>query len=323
MEQFIFYINFLNSDSVKLVKRLDLYLLEVLGGRGISRSYIGKLVRNGSVKVNGDKKKAGYRIREGDKIEVKISSPKKLVLEAEKIPLDIIFEDKFIIVLNKPAGIVVHPGAGISHGTLVNALLYHTKDLSGINGVIRPGIVHRLDKTTSGILLIAKNDIAHSHLSKQFQNHTIKKEYLAIVQGNIIPTTGLINYSIGRNRKSRYKMAVTEHRGREAETEYLLEERFIGFDLVRLFPRHGRTHQIRVHLSYYGNPVIGDKTYGHGYENQIKTPEIRQAINSLKGNALHAHRITFFHPKTNEILFFQAPIPDDINKLIEILRHNK
>ncbi|MFC1854050.1 RluA family pseudouridine synthase, partial [candidate division CSSED10-310 bacterium] len=240
--------------------------------------------------------------------------------EPEPIPLAIVYEDSSLIVLCKQAGLCVHPAAGNDRGTLVNALLHHTRDLSGINGLLRPGIVHRLDKTTSGIMVVAKNDKAHRKLARQFQDRTIKKEYLAVVQGTMVPKAGRISYSIGRDKHNRKKMTVTPQGGREAETIFSIEERFTGFDVVRLFPVQGRTHQIRVHLAHYGHPVLGDEMYGRTSKIIESYPALKTAILNLSGNALHAHKISFDHPESGERVQFEAEIPPDFENLLTVLR---
>jgi len=231
-------------------------------------------------------------------VDINVPEPEKSKLEAENIPLDIIYEDKDILVINKPRGLTVHPGAGNRSGTLVNALLHHCRDLSGIGGVERPGIVHRLDKDTSGILLVAKNDKAHQVLSAQFKDRTIQKTYLAIVKGNPKKDEGTIAEPIGRHPVNRKKMAVS-HKGREAVTHYKVLKRFKEYSLVELKPKTGRTHQLRVHLAHIGHSILGDPVYG-------------------KGNAqlLHAYKIKFTHPRTEKELEFEAKLPDDMLKLI-------
>lgn len=301
-------------------KRFDVFLSEKLEESDISRSYIKTLIESGKILINTTKRKAGYRLREGDSIDGIIPVPEKLEFAAEAIPLNIIFEDESLIIINKQAGISVHPSAHEKRGTLVNSLLHYTDQLSGINGVLRPGIVHRLDKTTSGILLVAKSDRAHVRLSRQFQHHLIQKEYLAFVQGNMKPAYGKISYAIGRSRSDRKKMAAVQSGGRDAETRYTVEESYNGYDCVRLFPLHGRTHQIRVHLSQYGHPVLGDELYGKGFSRDMLAGPLHDALQALTGNALHAFRITFIHPIDDRELSFEAPLPEDLLNLQNTLK---
>jgi 23S rRNA pseudouridine1911/1915/1917 synthase len=289
-------------------QRLDIYLSRK--DLGLSRSWIQKLISSGKIKVNNSVVKPSYKVRVKDRIEITIPKPRPLKIEPEKIPLNILYEDRDLIVVNKPRGMVVHPGAGVSSGTLVNALLYYCKDLSGIGGVLRPGIVHRLDKDTSGVLVVAKNDFTHLALSKQFKERSINKRYIALVKGRVLKEEGKIKASIGRHPVKRKKMAAGVRRAREAITSYKVLEKFKDFTLLEAIPETGRTHQIRVHLSHIGYPIVGDPKYGGRIG-------LRK---EMKGQALHAQTLGFIHPRTKEYMEFNAPLSKDMEKVIELLR---
>lgn len=286
--------------------RLDLYLSQELDE--ISRTYIQNLIKEGRILVNGMIKKPKYLVKEGDNIIVELPKPKKLEVLAEKLPLDIVYEDEDLLLVNKEQGMVVHPAPGNYSGTLVNALMYWVDNLSSINGIIRPGIVHRLDKDTSGLLLVAKNDYSHRFLSEQFKERTIKREYIALVKGQFKDLEGIINAPIGRNPNDRKKMMVTEKNSREAITKYKLLESFSNYSLVELELMTGRTHQIRVHLSYLNRPIIGDPLYGD-----------KKLQFNLSGQLLHAKRLGFIHPRSKEYMEFTSEMPerfkDFINKI--------
>ncbi|MFO7151637.1 MAG: RluA family pseudouridine synthase [Bacillota bacterium] len=288
-------------------KRVDVFLAELIDD--FSRSYIQKGIEEGWVKVNGKTVKPNYKLKCGDVVEAQIPAPKALSLEPENIPLDIIYEDQDIIVINKPRGMVVYPAPGNYSGTLVNALLYHAKDLSGINGVLRPGIVHRLDKDTSGAIVVAKNDQAHRTLADQFKGKKVKKTYLAIVWGNLPEDRATIEAPIGRHPVKRVEMAVDAKHGKEAITHFKVLERFGDFTFVEVNIETGRTHQIRVHMSYIGHPVVGDPLYS-----RKKNPF------NIKGQALHAFRLGLYHPRSGEFMTFEAPVPEDFNEILNILR---
>lgn len=288
-------------------KRVDVFLAELIDD--FSRSYIQKGIEEGWVKVNGKTVKPNYKLKCGDVVEAQIPAPKALSLEPENIPLDIIYEDQDIIVINKPRGMVVYPAPGNYSGTLVNALLYHAKDLSGINGVLRPGIVHRLDKDTSGAIVVAKNDQAHRALADQFKGKKVKKTYLAIVWGNLPEDRATIEAPIGRHPVKRVEMAVDAKHGKEAITHFKVLERFGDFTFVEVNIETGRTHQIRVHMSYIGHPVVGDPLYS-----RKKNPF------NIKGQALHAFRLGLYHPRSGEFMTFEAPVPEDFNEILNILR---
>lgn len=285
--------------------RVDKYLTTELDT--MSRSKVQNLIADGYVIVNGETIKANYKLEAGDKVEVFVPEPEAVDVEAEDIPLDIIYEDKDIVLVNKAQGMVVHPGAGNPNGTLVNALLFHIKDLSGINGEIRPGIVHRLDKDTSGILIVAKNDEAHVNLSEQLQNRTVKRKYWALVHGVLPHEHGTINAPIGRDPKDRQKFTVIKG-GKEAISHFRVLERIQKFSLMEVSLETGRTHQIRVHLNYIDHPVAGDKIYG---------PK-----KSLEGNGqfLHARMLEFTHPRTGETMSFEAELPALFEETLDRLR---
>ncbi len=302
----------ITDENVK--KRLDVYVFETLG---ITRSSAQGMIDAGLVTVNGKAEGKNYRLRLGDDIEIEEQEPKELNVEAENIPLDIVFEDDDIIVINKPSGMVVHPAPGNESGTLVNALLYHCKgSLSGINGVIRPGIVHRIDKDTSGLLVVAKNDESHVFLSSLLKDHGIKRVYHAIVVGHYKENSGTVNAPIGRHPVDRKKMAVVAG-GREAITHYEVIEEYPSFTYARFQLETGRTHQIRVHTSYIGHPIIGDEVYGGG-----KTTFEKNNKDLLDGQILHAKILSFPHPRTKEIVTFECELPDNFQKLLEKLRNN-
>lgn len=287
--------------------RADVFLAAKLG---VSRSNMQKLLEDGRVKRGEKIIKANYKVRAGEMFVVDIPEPEPIEAVPENIPLDIIYEDDDAVVLNKARGMVVHPAPGNYTGTLVNALLYHCSNLSGINSAIRPGIVHRLDKDTSGIMIVAKNDAALISLSQQIQSKTAVRTYLAVVRGNIKTDSGTIETQIARDKTDRKKMAVVKEGGRDAITDYEVLERFGKYTLVRCKLRTGRTHQIRVHMEYLGYPLVGDPKYS-----PMKTPF------GIKGQALHSHTLEFTHPRTGERMKFEAPLPEDMHKIITRL-HN-
>lgn len=287
--------------------RADVFLAAKLG---VSRSNMQKLLEDGRVKRGEKIIKANYKVRAGEMFVVDIPEPEPIEAVPENIPLDIIYEDDDVVVLNKARGMVVHPAPGNYTGTLVNALLYHCSNLSGINSAIRPGIVHRLDKDTSGIMIVAKNDAAHISLSQQIQSKTAVRTYLAVVRGNIKTDSGTIETQIARDKTDRKKMAVVKEGGRDAITDYEVLKRFGKYTLVRCKLRTGRTHQIRVHMEYLGYPLVGDPKYS-----PMKTPF------GIKGQALHSHTLEFTHPRTGERMKFEAPLPEDMHKIITRL-HN-
>lgn len=295
------------ADKVGL--RADVFLAEEFG---VSRANIQKLLEAGRVQKGSKSIKANYKVKVGDVFIASLPEAVPLEVEAENIPLDIIYEDEDLIVVNKARGMVVHPAVGNYTGTLVNALLAHCKNLSGINGIIRPGIVHRLDKDTSGIMIVAKNDMAHISLSEQIQTKTAKRDYIAIVRGNVKEDSGRIETLLGRDKLDRKKMAVVHENGRTAVTDYEVLERFGRFTVVCCKLLTGRTHQIRVHLEYLGYPIVGDPKYS-----PMKTPF------AIKGQALHSQTLTFQHPRTKEIMRFEAKLPEDMQKIITRLKNGQ
>ena len=301
MEGFEFKVN---EDSVGT--RLDVFISNKFDDK--TRSYIQGIIEGETVSVNGKCRKSNYKLKLADAVALFIPEAVELNIKAEEIPLDVLYEDVDVIVINKPQDMVVHPAPGNYSGTLVNALLNHCKDLSGINGIIRPGIVHRIDKDTSGALIVAKNDNAHNALAKQFKEHSITRSYLAIVEGIIKTDEGTIDMPIGRHPKDRIKMGVVES-GKKAVTHYKVIERFTSHTLVECNLETGRTHQIRVHMAKIGHPLVGDLIYGYK----------KQSFN-LKGQVLHAKRLGFIHPSTNEYMEFDSPLPAYFEKLITKLR---
>ena len=285
-------------------ERLDVFLSEKLDK---TRSAVKKLVDDGEITVGGNKVKAGRTLKIGEEISVSIPDPVKLDLEAENIPLDIIYQDKDIAIINKPQGMTVHAGNGTHGSTLVNALLYHLDSLSGINGVIRPGIVHRIDKDTSGLLVVAKNDAAHLSLSEQIKNKTCHRIYLALLEGTVKQNDGVIDTFIGRSDKNRTMMAVKDS-GRRAVTHFKVLKRYKEFTFAEFKLETGRTHQIRVHCKYIGHPIVGDPVYG--YEKQKF---------KLNGQLLHAWKLELTHPSTGERMSFEAPLPDYFQAVLQKL----
>ena len=293
--------------------RLDSYIASK--DLELSRSMIKKLIEDGKITLNGEITKASYKVQLNDKIEIDIEKPKEVKLEAQEIPLDVIYEDNDILVVNKQKGLVVHPGNGNLDGTLANAVMAHCKDsLSGIGGELRPGIVHRLDKDTSGLLIIAKNDKAHIKMSEQIKDRKVKKTYIALVRGIISENEATINMPIGRSTKDRKKMAVTKN-GKEAITHFKVLNRFTtnkaSYTLLEVKIDTGRTHQIRVHMAEIGHPVIGDTVYSNG-KNEF----------GVVGQCLHAKKLEFTHPITEKEMNLEAPLPEYFEKIIEELEKN-
>lgn len=287
--------------------RIDKYLTEQLDG--FTRSSLSKLIDDENVLVNGKAASKNYKLRLNDYISVVVPDAVPLEAAAENIPLDIVYEDNDLLVVNKPKDMVVHPAAGNYTGTLVNALLYHCKDsLSGINGVIRPGIVHRIDKDTSGLLIVAKNDMSHLDLAQQIKEHSFHRAYEAVVYGNIKEDSGTVHQPIGRSPKDRKKMAVTDKNSKDAVTHYEVIKRYGDFTHIRCVLETGRTHQIRVHMAYIGHPLAGDSVYGP-----------KKVITELRGQCLHAGEIGFVHPKTKAYLEFKAPLPEYFKNYINKL----
>ena len=295
--------------------RLDAY---ISSASELSRSAAAKLIEDGKAVVNGKPQPKKYAVKLGDVIEITIPECEECEALPENIPLDVVYEDDYIIVINNPSGMVVHPAPGNYTGTLVNALLYHCKDsLSGIGGVIRPGIVHRIDKDTSGLLVCAKCDEAHAFLSDEMKVHNIVREYHALVSGGFSDDTGTVNYPIGRHPTDRKKMAVIRDgsgSAREAVTHYEVVARYGQVTHLKLVLETGRTHQIRVHMSYIGHPLLGDEVYA---KNKTRFEQLHPAL--FDGQALHAARLTLTHPKTEERMVFEAPLPDNFKRCLEIL----
>ncbi len=302
--------------------RLDKFLISAT--EGISRNYLQKLIRDGEVTVNNEvAKQPSYQLKRGDSVCMTVPAPRPLdTVPPENISLDVLYEDSHLIVLNKPAGMLVHPANGVNLGTLVNALLAHCPDLSGIGGLERPGIVHRLDKDTSGTLVVAKTDSVHRGLSVQFERHSITRQYVAVVCGTPARSVGTIAARIARSRRDRRRMTTVEARGRHAVTHYEVLETYSKFALVQLTLETGRSHQIRVHLQHIGHPVAGDAIYGGEQRalNDAHTVELRQAFVSLNRQALHARLLGFVHPVTGKNLTFSAPMPKDMQRVVDTLR---
>lgn len=283
--------------------RLDKFISEQSNG-DITRSGAVKLIESGSCLVNGRAEGKNYKLKAGDEVMVVIPEPEEIDILPEKIPLDIVYEDEYLLVVNKPKGMVVHPAPGHYSGTLVNALMYHCKDsLSGINGEIRPGIVHRIDKDTSGLLIVAKNDIAHNGLAEQIKKHSFTREYEAVVNGSV-KEDGTVDAPIGRHKIDRKKMCVTPENSRNATTHYYVIRNYGNYTHLRLRLETGRTHQIRVHMAYIGHSVVGDEVYGNGKPKW------------LMGQCLHARKIGFIHPISGEYLEFDSPLPEYFTKLL-------
>lgn len=298
---------FFNVLSEEAGIRLDVFLNEKI--HDMSRSHIQKLIGENNIIVNNKSTRSNYKIRVGDIIKVVIPEPVKLDLIPEDIDIDMLYEDEDIAVVNKPQGMVVHPAAGNYTGTLVNALLKRCSNLSSINGVIRPGIVHRIDKDTSGVLVIAKNDNSHKHLAEQIKNHSVKRIYIALVEGIIKVDSGTVNEPIGRHPVERKKMAVVSKSGRRAITHYRVLERYRENTLIEARLETGRTHQIRVHMAYIGHPLVGDPVYGY-----------KKQKYKLAGQALHAKTLGFIHPTTGEYMEFTAPLPEYFENLLNKLK---
>jgi len=288
--------------------RLDAFLA-AHAELGLSRSRIKALIDEGHVQVNGLTPKASQSVQPGDQITVTVPPPKVVELAAEEIPLDVVYEDEDVLVVNKPRGLVVHPSHGHWQGTLVNALLDHVEDLEGIGGELRPGIVHRLDKDTTGLLVVAKNERAMASLQDQIREHSARRIYWALVHGNTMPDTGRIEAPIGRHPGDRKRMAVNTRQGRESITHFRVLERYTGYALLECRLETGRTHQIRVHLSFIGHPVVADPLYG-----------TRKAHLGLEPQALHARQLGFTHPTTGEWMEFTAEPPADMMAAIKRLR---
>ncbi len=287
-------------------QRLDKWLAEQ--EISLTRSAIQKLISDGEIKVDGKFVSKNYVLKKDDNISVNIPEPKELDVKAQDLPLEIVYQDEDLLVVNKPKGMVVHPAAGNYEGTLVNALLHHCKgQLSGINGIARPGIVHRIDKNTSGLLIVAKNDKAHLRLAEQIKSHTFTREYEAIVCGRMKNESGTVNAPIGRHPVDRKKMCVTDRNSKNAVTHYFVIENFTSYSHLRLRLETGRTHQIRVHMAYIGHPVLGDDVYGKPFK-------------GIDGQCLHAKKIGFVHPSTGEYLEFDSDLPQYFKNILQKLK---
>lgn len=286
--------------------RIDKWLSENI--EDLSRASAQKLLKDGNILINSCTANKNYKLRINDVIDISIPDPVMLDVVPQNIPIEIVYEDDDLLVVNKPKGMVVHPAAGNPDGTLVNALLYHCKGrLSSINGVIRPGIVHRIDKYTSGLLIVAKNDNSHTHIARQIKEHTFTREYFGIVCGKIKDEENTINAPIGRHKYNRKKMAVTESNSKNAVTHYKVLEVFEKYSLLRFILETGRTHQIRVHMAYIGHPILGDDVYGKPFK-------------GIEGQCLHAKKIGFVHPTTNEYMEFDSELPDYFKDILKKVR---
>jgi 23S rRNA pseudouridine1911/1915/1917 synthase len=305
--------------------RLDLFIAATCSD--LSRSRIQKLIAEDAVRLDGRPAKPSHVVRAGDEVEVEVPEPRATVIEAEEIPLSILYEDEHLLAIDKPPGLVVHPSPGHASGTLVNALLHHVRDLAGIGGELRPGIVHRLDRDTSGVLLVAKTDRAHASLSRQMKKRALKKEYLAVVAGFPRVRKGEVALGIGRDPRDRKKMRAFRTSDaapagvREARTLYAIEREWpaLGVTLLRCRLVTGRTHQIRVHLSATGLPIVGDRVYGRPRYDRVRDSALRRTLQEFPRQALHAERVGFRHPATNEEMEVLAPVPADMKELIAAL----
>ena len=292
-------------DNNNAKTRLDVVCSVLMNEFISSRNYAQKLIESGNISVNGKILKTNYKVKTGDVITCVLPEPENLTIEAENIPLDIVYEDSDLLVINKRRDMVVHPAPGNYSGTLVNALLYHCKDLSDINGMIRPGIVHRIDKDTTGLLVVAKNNNSHLFLSEQLKRHDIKREYIAVAEGIITENSGTINLPIGRHEVDRKKMTVRADNSKEAITHFQVVQRLQGHTVVVCNLETGRTHQIRVHLSHIGHPIVGDPLYG------------MRDTHGMVGQALHARKLSFTHPSSGKLVSFEAPPPADFDELVK------
>lgn len=296
--------------------RLDAFLASQI--EGWSRARLQKLIENEDVLVNRKVSKPAYKLREGDELEIELTAPPATDFAPENIPFDIVYEDDTLVVVNKPAGLVVHPAAGTPSGTLANALAYHFQQLPDRGSGVRPGIVHRLDRDTSGLLVVAKTDAALENLSDQFRDRTVFKSYVALVHGRVSPESGKIDQPLARDPSNRTRMAVVRG-GRNALTLYRVRRSFDRFTLLDVELKTGRTHQIRVHLAWLKHPVVGDETYGGGRDNTIQDPRLRAQVRHLNRQFLHAEKLAFTHPKTNELVEFETPLPSELADLLTAL----
>jgi len=296
--------------------RLDTYLASQI--EGWSRARLQKLIESEDVLVNGKVSKPSYKLRDGDDLEVDLTAAPVLTFAPENIPIDIVYEDETLVVVNKPAGLVVHPAAGTPSGTLANALAYHFQHLPSGGTGVRPGIVHRLDRDTSGLLVVAKTEVALENLSDQFRDRKVFKSYVALVHGLVLANSGKIDQPLARDPSNRTRMAVVRG-GRSALTLYRVRQAFDRFTLLDVELNTGRTHQIRVHLAWLKHPVVGDETYGGGRDNTIQDPRLRAQIRNLNRHFLHAEKLAFTHPKTNEVVKFESPLPLELADILQIV----
>ncbi|HTO89242.1 MAG TPA: RluA family pseudouridine synthase [Thermoanaerobaculia bacterium] len=302
--------------------RLDLFLASACSD--LSRSRIQRLIKEGAVRLSGASAKRSHVVRAGDEVEVEVPEPRTSIVQPEEIPLSVLYEDEHLLAIDKPAGLVVHPAPGHASGTLVNALLHHVRDLHGIGGELRPGIVHRLDRNTSGVLLVAKTDLAHASLSHQMKRRSMRKEYLALVAGVPRVRKGEVTFAIGRDPRDRKRMKAfraTEELpagARQARTLYEIERDWfaLGLTLLRCRLVTGRTHQIRVHLAASGLPVVGDPVYGRPRYDRVREPALKKRLAEFPRQALHAERVAFRHPASNQPIEIAAPLPEDLRNLL-------
>lgn len=308
----------ITADKEVAGKRLDAFLAAALAD--ISRTRLQRAIEGGEVLINERLVKPSYKLRAGDVIDIDLPEPPPVELAAEALPLAVVYEDDELIVVDKAAGMVVHPGAGIESGTLANALVYHFNRLSETAGRIRPGIVHRLDKETSGLLVVAKTDTAHTRLAEQFHDRKVFKMYVALVYGRVSQSLGDIEANIGRSPHNRTRQAVLRGgAGRYAHTIFQVVDRYAEFSLLKVQIKTGRTHQIRVHLAHIGHPVVGDALYGQGRDNSVRDALMKREIRRLDRHFLHAAELEFAHPKTGELMKFQSPLAPELTSFLALL----
>lgn len=297
--------------------RLDSYLATRI--EGWSRARLQRLIDSEDVLVNGKTAKPSYKLRHNDDLEVELTAPAADSFTPEPIPIEIVYEDETLVVVNKPAGLVVHPAAGIHSGTLANALAYHFQQLPGSGAGVRPGIVHRLDRDTSGLLVVAKTEAALEHIADQFRDRTVFKSYVALVHGRVSADSGQIDQPLARDRSNRTRMAVVRG-GRSSLSLYRVRQRFDRFTLLDVELKTGRTHQIRVHLAWLKHPVVGDEIYGAGRDNQILDVKLRAAVRNLGRHFLHAEKLAFTHPQTGKRVEFSSPLPPELSELLTVIK---